>query len=468
MAIRSQVHELGYAPRLAFVPFHQRTQRWGVMICHRRAGKTVAAINDLIKRTVECWYPHPRFAFMAPTRVRAKEIAWEYLKRFTAVIVGIKVSESELYIEFPDNHGRVTIYGADNDRAMGLYIDGIVFDECDEIRPDVYDVVLPALSDRKGWAIWMGVLKGRHNLLKRMDEHRGDPDWFTLELRASESGILPDEELRLLKDSMAEVAYALQMELDANASVADAIYGREMDKVRKENRIRSFPYDKSVPLFTFWDIGHTDSQSGDATTIWLAQFIGRDILLLDYFARNGEHPGFYAAKVKEWEALYQCKVQANYLPHDSEQRHAFTGMTYNKYLADAGLKNIRQVPRIPDKWLGINELRIHLGRCYFHAINCAVGWRIGEKEMPSGIDCIDYYRKKTDSTTGIIRDVPVHDEYSHGADALRTMAEAIRQGMIEGTSFCAREGDQSNYKVLLAGYNGVRPSNLPRPYVIRS
>ena len=429
--------------------FHQRTKRWAVIICHRRAGKTVASINDLIRRCAECPRPHPRFAFVAPTRVRGKDIAWQYLKRFSAPIPGIKVIESELAIELP-NGGRVTIFGADQDRAMGLYLDGVVFDECDEIGDRTWDTIRPALSDRKGWACWMGILKGRHNLYKRYDENRNDPEWYAMMLRASESRILPDEELVSMRKQMGDVAFDLQMECDVSKSVANAIYGGQMDTLRRENRISDFAFDRTCPLFTFWDIGQSDF-----TCLWLVQFVGRDICVLDYFCRNGQPPAFYAAKVAEWERSYGVPVRVNYLPHDADTRGP-SGKTYVSYLKEAGLSQIKVVPRTPDLWLGINELRALLPRAFIHHTNCSQVWSMGEVEMPSGIDCLDYYRKKEQVSTGLILDVPVHDQYSHGADALRTMAEAYRQGMIEGTSF-VRNSRTEKVEVL----RGPTPQSYP-------
>jgi len=431
-----------YAPRKAFLAFHARTKRWATLICHRRAGKTVCSINDLIRRAALCTLPQPRFAYMAPTRVRGKDIAWQYLKRFSQPIPGVKVIESELAIEMPGSGARVTIYGADNERAMGLYLDGIVFDECDEIAPKVWDTVRPALSDRKGWAVWMGILKGRHNLFKRYEENKNDPEWFSMLVRASESGILPAEELASMQKQMGEVAYDLQMECDVSKSVANAIYGLHMDKMRKENRIANFNYDKTCPLFTFWDIGQSDF-----TAIWLVQFVGRDICVLDFFSRNGQPPAFYAAKIAEWGATYEQTIKVNYLPHDADTRGP-SGKTYVTYLREAGLQSIKVVPRTPDLWLGINELRALLDRTFIHQKNCSATWTLGEVEMPTGIDCLDYYRKKEAVTSGVILDQPVHDQYSHGADALRTMAEAYRQGMIEGTSFARLTSSNHDVKVL--------------------
>lgn len=68
-------------PREPFIPFHHRSERFAVIVAHRRAGKTVAAISDTIKRAVDCPLPHPRYAFVAPFLAQAKEVAWDYLAR---------------------------------------------------------------------------------------------------------------------------------------------------------------------------------------------------------------------------------------------------------------------------------------------------------------------------------------------------------------------------------------------------
>ena len=446
-----------YTPRAVFRAFHARVERWAELICHRRAGKTVAAVNDLQKRCLTLRLPPeqavnpPRFAFMAPTRVRAKDIAWQYLKRFAEPIPGIRVSESELFVEYP-NKGRVTLYGADNDRGMGLYLDGIVFDECDEIPPSLDEIVRPALADRKGWTVHMGILRGRHNLHKRFEKYKGVPDHFQLLLRASQTGIIDAEELASMKEHMGEAAYAMQMEADVNAALANAIYGANMDKLRRDNRLRIVPMDPGVGLYTFWDIGYSDY-----TSIWLIQFSGRDILLLDYYCRSGHPAGFYVAKVRQWEEEYQAPVRCNYVPHDAAQHDRGSGKTYVEHLKEAGLEYIKVVPRVPDEWVGIGALRKIFDRIYINLPKCNTAWTLGEMEMPSGIDCLDYFSKKEDAKSGFIKDEPVHDQYSHGAAALRTMAEAADQGMCEGTSFTAREHRSNPPKVL----RGAGPQSYP-------
>lgn len=412
--------------------FHERTQRDAILICHRRMGKTVALTNDLQLRCLanQRQFPPPRYAFFYPTRVRAKDIAWPYLKHFSEPIPGRRVIESELAIEYP-NGGRVTLYGADGARGVGLWLDGVAYDECDDIPQRVIADVAPALSDQRGWSVYAGMLRGRYNLWRRYEQAKAAGTAYTLLARASETGIIAADELARLRDSMGDAAYDMQLESNPNASIANAIYGQEMDAVRREDRITRVAPDRSVPLEFFWDIGH--SLEGDAWSCWAIQMQGRDILCLRYIACSGQVPAYYAAKMREIADALDVPFGTVYLPHDGERKDRH-GASAKSDLEAAGIKRIRLVPRTPAIWSGINNLRVMLARCYFDALGCGEGWKLGETEMPSGIDCLDYYTKKIEASTGLIKEVPVHNQYSHGADALRTFAEAYALRMLEGTS----------------------------------
>ena len=65
-----------YLPREHFLPFHLRGTRWSILVAHRRAGKTVAAINDIIEKASRNPRPNPRYAYIAPFLRQAKDIAW--------------------------------------------------------------------------------------------------------------------------------------------------------------------------------------------------------------------------------------------------------------------------------------------------------------------------------------------------------------------------------------------------------
>jgi hypothetical protein len=133
-----------YVGRPAFRPLHRRTQRWAIAVAHRRAGKTVACVNELIEQARRCPRDNPRYAYIAPQLNQAKDIAWHYLKQFSHYLGCVRANESELWIEFPRvrpdgsdaGSARVRIYGADNpDRLRGLYLDGAVLDEFGDMDP---------------------------------------------------------------------------------------------------------------------------------------------------------------------------------------------------------------------------------------------------------------------------------------------------------------------------------------------
>ena len=122
------------------------------------------------------------------------------------------------------------------------------------------------------------------------------------------------------------------------------------------------------------------------------------------------------------------------LPHDGARKDRH-GMSAKDDLEAAGLLNrVRIVDRTPNVWDSINDVRAVLPQCYISQEGCGTGWTLGELEMPSGIDCLDFYTKKVEAQTGLITEVPVHNQYSHGADAFRTFVEAMKRGLLEGRS----------------------------------
>ena len=154
---------LPYRPRSAFMPLHNGDKRWSVVVAHRRAGKTVACINHLIREALRTTRHDFRAAYIAPFYKQAKSVAWDYFKYYTKVIKGIQVNESEMRIDFA-NGSRIQLFGADNaDALRGLFFDYIVADEYGDWKPSVWQYVIrPALADRQGKAIIIGTPKGRN------------------------------------------------------------------------------------------------------------------------------------------------------------------------------------------------------------------------------------------------------------------------------------------------------------------
>lgn len=242
------------------------------------------------------------------------------------------------------------------------------------------------------------------------------------------------------------------------AVIKGAIYGKLISALRAKKRIVDYEHDPAKPLYTFWDIGNSDF-----TAIWLIQFSGRDICALAYRCSSGQIPSFYAGIVREWERDYEIPIATHYLPHDARNKQ-FGAKSAEDQLRAAGLNNLIVVDRTPDVWSSINYLRSILPRFVFHKTNCGHSWNHDGRDMPSGIQCLEGYHTKEDASSGVIREMPVHDETSHGSDALRTCSEADERGLIPGSTMAPQ---YSKPQVILAGWNGTRPgSPLPRPRVI--
>lgn len=204
--------------------------RFSVLVCHRRFGKTVGVINHTTKKACTNKLRAPRYAYVAPYRYQAKQIAWSYLKYYTSVIPGIKYNESELFVEFPSMHAnsegaRIYVIGADNPDALrGAYWDGVVLDEYAQIKPELYgEVIRPALADREGWAIFIGTPKGQNQFYEVYQKAILDDRWFVCLYRADESGVLPAEEMEDMRKDMSEIEWRQEMLCDFTASATNVL-----------------------------------------------------------------------------------------------------------------------------------------------------------------------------------------------------------------------------------------------------
>ena len=225
---------------------HQEIERhrFSVLVLHRRAGKTVLAVNHLIKAALTCQRKDPRTAYLAPLHSQAKSVAWDYLKHFTASVPGRKINESELWVGFP-NGGRVRLFGADNPDALrGLYFDAVVLDEVAQMKPEVWaEVVRPALSDRDGSAVFIGTPKGQNLFFELYQQALTDPEWYAALHTVDDTRILTDEELDSARRTMSQDQYRQEFLCDWSASSEDVLI--PIDLVN-EARMRDYPHGFSI------------------------------------------------------------------------------------------------------------------------------------------------------------------------------------------------------------------------------
>jgi hypothetical protein len=199
--------------------------RFSVIVAHRRFGKTVGSVNHLIKKATQNKLRAPKYAYIAPFQKQARMIAWSYLKFYTSPIPGIKVNETQGFIEFPSYQNnsegaRIYIVGADNpDVLRGTYWDGVVIDEYAQIKQELWGEVLrPALADRKGFAVIIGTPKGQNQFYDMYQRALKDKDWYTCCYRADESGVISDEELASMMKEMLPTEVRQELYCDFSAS----------------------------------------------------------------------------------------------------------------------------------------------------------------------------------------------------------------------------------------------------------
>ncbi len=394
-----------YAPRRAFLPYHESSRRWRVIVAHRRAGKTVATVNQLIRSALSCPLPNPRTGYVAPLYKQAKDVAWSYVKEFTRVIPGAEANESELRVDLP-NGGRVRLYGADNPDGMrGIYLDDCVLDEFADMRPRVLpEIIRPALSDRRGSLTIIGTPRGHNDFHAAYENALTDQDWYSLMLRASETGLVDAEELVAARKMMTPEQYAQEFECSFDAAIQGAFWGKEMAEAERTGRICDVPVDPSQPVHTAWDLGVKDT-----TAIWFFQVLAGGINVVDFYEASGVGAEHYADELKARAEEGGYKMGVCMVPHDAKVTEWGTGRTRIETVQRLGLKP----DLVPDHGLmdGIQAARITIPLARFDRVKCK-----------DGIEGLKQYRAEFDEERKVFKPKPLHDWASNPADAWRYLS----------------------------------------------
>ena len=233
-------HVIPYCPRPLQWRFHEERTRFCVLLCHRRFGKTVAAVNDLVRQALRVGRHDWRAAYAAPFLGQAKAVAWDYCKQFAGAVPGTRFLESELVCVLPTG-GRIRLLGTENAQALrGLYLDDLVLDEPADMPREVWTQVLrPMLADRQGRALFCGTPQGTDNLLYDVWQQAGADEegiWSRFRFPASETGYLPQQELTAARRGMDEAEYLQEFECSFAAAVRGAYYAPLLDAAEREGR----------------------------------------------------------------------------------------------------------------------------------------------------------------------------------------------------------------------------------------
>lgn len=219
---------LDYTPRDWQQECHRRLLRFSVLALHRRAGKTELAIMELLDKALQFDKDLGQFFYVAPYLKQAKAIAWARLKQKIEPLrqhEAVEVNEGELWVRFKHNGAMIRIFGGDNPDAMrGVRLDGCVIDEVAQIKPEVWnDIIQPALSDRKGWALFIGTPQGINLFSELYYRAEALPDWHCARYTVFDTNAIDAEEVERLRRDMNETSFAREYLCDFTAAGDDQL-----------------------------------------------------------------------------------------------------------------------------------------------------------------------------------------------------------------------------------------------------
>lgn len=188
-------------------------------------------------------------------------------------------------------------------------------------------------------------------------------------------------------------------------TVNGAIFAKEVTMAELEGRICNVPYDQSKPVHAVFDLGWADQ-----TAVWILQFVGQETRLIRYFEDNQQTISYYLAKLQSFGYLYDTI----WLPHDAKAKSLGTGKSIEEIVRASGMK-VQILGRVPVAD-SINAARTIFNKCYFDRQN-----------TEEGLQCLRHYRYDVDPDTKMFSAKPLHNEYSHGADAFRYIGLMINE-----------------------------------------
>ncbi len=396
-----------YRPRPHFRPLHNSDKRWIFCVAHRRAGKTVALVNQLVRAALSNprRHPPPRYAYVGPSFDQVKDLCWGYLKHYAGGYPGTRFLEGELTVIFPTG-ATIRLYGGGQayERIRGIYLDGAVLDEYPLLNPRAWtSVVRPTLADYRGFAVISGTSNGDDHFHAVKLRAEDDETWDVFDIKITDTGedALSKEEVAELTRDMPADEYAREMLNAFDAPVEGAYYTEAMNNLQAQHRVGKIPIDLSQPLISGWDIG-----IHDFTCIWTFQICGKALHFVDYVEDRGHKGPHYLAlldkKSKSWGTPYKAHI----LPHDVEAREWGSGESRRSTLMGSTDVPILTADRVSDAD-GVHAVRGILGVAWFDEERCR-----------RGLARLRGYKKSKFGT-------PVHDDASHGADAMKTVAVGL-------------------------------------------
>lgn len=281
-------------------------------------------------------------------------------------------------------------------------------DEAEPVTEEAWQTLIPTLreEDSELWVTWNPLRKNSatHKRFRLTTDQRTK----VAEMNWRDNPWFPEilERARVKDMTERPDSYSHVWEGDFATSIEGAYFAQALAQARMgtPKRIGHVAKDPIMQIRTFWDIGVRD-----ATAIWVAQFIDREIRVIDHYEAVGQP----LATHLEWLRVNGYGNALCVLPHDAAHMDAVTATRFEDHISAAGF----EVETIPNQGKGAAMKRIEAARRLFPSI-----W-FNETRCQAGLDALGWYHEKRDAE----RDVglgPEHDWASHSADAFGLMCVA--------------------------------------------
>lgn len=391
-----------------------------VAVWHRRAGKDLLGINFCAE---QAQLRRGTYWHCLPTYAQGRKIVWNEIMRFKQPFPKELIEtthDKDMMVQFKgDESGPGSIYqvvGTDDiDRLVGGNPVGIVFSEFSISDPAAWNLLQPVLRENKGWALFIFTPRGHNHgydlaqLARKSMET--DKRWFFQQLTVLDTihegkRVVTEEDIQQDRDDgMPEELVNQEYFGSWDAPLVGAYYSKEMTEARAQDRIGNVPYEKKLPVFTYWDLGVDDSMN-----IIFIQKYGMEIRVIDFYQNSGEGLAHYAKILKQKDYLYE----QHWAPHDISVKEMGTGKSRLETARDLGIK-FRIAKKLPVVD-GIEACRNVLGSCWFD-----------EKKCDKLIQALSSYQKEWNEELKVFSNHPLHNWASHPSDAFRTFGVAERR-----------------------------------------
>ena len=385
-----------------------------ILVWHRRAGKDKCAWNHMVSCAVE---KVGIYYYLFPTFSQGRKVLWDgmdeegfrFIHHLPKELI-IAQNNSEMKIRLA-NGSLIQVIGTDNyDSIMGTNPVGCIFSEYSLQDPKAWQYIRPILDENKGWAIFVFTPRGANHakdLFDMAQRQENKEEWFCEKLTCEDTKALPKGAIeKARREDTTEDMIQQEFFCSFTMGIEGSYFAKYVEKIKDLGQITNVPHNTQSRVNTAWDLGYNDSTS----IIWY-QISGKEIHIIDHYENHGEAFSHYAKIIKDKPYIYD----RHFAPHDVNNRTLSAGQSCNDVARELGLDFT-----VLETLKKGHEQGIEAARGIFPRV-----W-IDESRCKKLIKALENYRQEFDEKRNDYKPRPVHDKWSHSADAFRYLALAVK------------------------------------------